>query len=486
MPPLKKIETIFNTLNSTDISYCHWKSNDKLDKMLSGYDDLDLLVAESDRKRFEDFIFSIGFKQTREPWHNHTPHVFHYFALDEISGEHVHLHVYYRLITGGSIKKNLYLPFEQMFFESVKLNGIVKIPAPETELIFLVCRKMIEHLSVIELRLLNADYKSILGELKWLIEQTDRNKVAELLSVWIKDLAPDLFFECFDSLVEKKSLSTRLSLAIKMNKIFKKWRIQNTLLVEINRFIIYAYLVIKVRVSSTDRKERWLKSGGKIIAFIGPEASGKSTLSKDISKWLGERFDTVNVHCGKPPAAVLTFIPKNAIKIYVKLKTFFRKKHSNDSQSKKLQDREALNVPRPIVCLIDAYERYKLTCKMKKYADKGTTIVTDRYPSTDYDAIDGPKIEGSGGLRLLMAKMEKWLYFHSPKPDLVIKVNVPLEVTLKRNSTRPNPEPESFLRMRYEKVKNVTFANIDLIEICNTGDYNESLNNVKKHVYDTL
>ena len=50
-------------------------------------------------------------------------------------------------------------------------------------------------------------------------------------------------------------------------------------------------------------------SGGAIIAFVGPEATGKSTLIKEMRKWLGEHFAVEQINAGKLPSTFLSFIP---------------------------------------------------------------------------------------------------------------------------------------------------------------------------------
>src|SRR5205807_6275570 len=61
---------------------------------------------------------------------------------------------------------------------------------------------------------------------------------------------------------------------------------------------------------SGSRKD--LASGGALIAFIGLDASGKSTLVRETAAWLRKVFRVVRHHLGKPPSAWLTLLPNLA------------------------------------------------------------------------------------------------------------------------------------------------------------------------------
>ena len=63
MQRLKLCTYFFEDLARTNIRYCHWKSNCRLDKALEGKTDLDLLIHKDDKKKFEESILKFDFKQ---------------------------------------------------------------------------------------------------------------------------------------------------------------------------------------------------------------------------------------------------------------------------------------------------------------------------------------------------------------------------------------------------------------------------------------
>ena len=77
-------------------------------------------------------------------------------------------------------------------------------------------------------------------------------------------------------------------------------KVRNALSAEVSRSIEFLFNYVRGELRFT-RRNRYIFPGGFLIAFVGSEASGKSTLSKDAAMWLGQRFDVCHVHIGKPP-----------------------------------------------------------------------------------------------------------------------------------------------------------------------------------------
>ena len=88
----------FNRLSDEDVSYCHWKSNANIDKSLAGKTDFDLLVSETERKKFENILNELNFKQVLSPPEKQFPGVEDYLGFDEETGGLCHLHIHYKLL----------------------------------------------------------------------------------------------------------------------------------------------------------------------------------------------------------------------------------------------------------------------------------------------------------------------------------------------------------------------------------------------------
>src|SRR5688500_18808945 len=61
------IASLLDALEMEKISYCHWKSNWRINEWLAGDGDLDLLVARSDLNPFHFILARLGFKKALVP-----------------------------------------------------------------------------------------------------------------------------------------------------------------------------------------------------------------------------------------------------------------------------------------------------------------------------------------------------------------------------------------------------------------------------------
>jgi hypothetical protein len=57
-PGLELVRRLCQTLSTKGVDYCHWKSNEALDRSARAESDLDLLVSRRHAHRFEEIIRS--------------------------------------------------------------------------------------------------------------------------------------------------------------------------------------------------------------------------------------------------------------------------------------------------------------------------------------------------------------------------------------------------------------------------------------------
>src|SRR3990172_9279150 len=194
------IRTLIERLNEAGIRYCHWKSNWALPETLMGGTDIDLLIHRQDAWRFRDVLTELRFEPSIEAGVQATPSTEHHMALDEATGTIVHVHAYYRVITGESLAKNYRLPVEEMLLSNTRREGIVNVPAMGAELIIFVLRMMVKHTTAIELTLLQRQSRQLRREVAWLMTDDAFEEARKLLPVWLPQLDDALFREAFDAL----------------------------------------------------------------------------------------------------------------------------------------------------------------------------------------------------------------------------------------------------------------------------------------------
>src|SRR6266542_5825788 len=139
-PVLDLIANLCQALEAEDIVYCHWKSNNALDRSASGDNDLDLLISRADVSRFTEILNRLKFKQVKAPIDKQMTSVLNYYGYDEQADRWVHVHAHYQLIMGHDMTKNFRLAIEEPYLESAVWDGLFKVPAAEFEFIVFVIR----------------------------------------------------------------------------------------------------------------------------------------------------------------------------------------------------------------------------------------------------------------------------------------------------------------------------------------------------------
>lgn len=475
------ISKLFENLTSHEVKYCHWKSNNNLDKALAGIDDLDILVALGDYGAFSVVVAELGFRLAIEKNGVNNPFVFHYYALDPSEGILVHLHVYFRIVTGGSLVKNHWIPVEGMLLENrTKLDG-VPVPVKEADFILFVLRKFIEQPSLAEHYLFYRDYNNIIREYRWLTSEIDRVLVDSLLAKWLPNVPSTLFWQCAEVLPKKHRFLERVRLG---NRILGYFPLTVAPSVQVSVIRIFTLLsnYVNARIRIFNNK-RTLHPGGLIIAFVGSEASGKSTLSSRTGAWLGEVFEIERVHMGKPRRTWRTRVPFLVIGLYSGMKRAIKRSTGKTGAANRLGNAGEAFEPHPVVAYLDAIDRFSLIRKCSRRMMAGSFVLMDRYPETKQGGIDGPRISGSGPFTNLLGRMERRIYSNFPPIDVIFKVMAPLETTLERNAGRAIPEPEDFVKFRFEKARGMEFRNIKVIPIDTSFSLDECLLKIKQGIW---
>ena len=236
-------------------------------------------------------------------------------------------------------------------------------------------------------------------------------------------------------------------------------------------------------------------NGGMTIAFVGSEATGKSTLLAETKRWLGEHFTVKQVHAGKPKPTVLSFVPAFFVPL---LRTLLP--HQRSTRVEQRVAEEVAEKPSSgrfpmmfgIRSALLAYDRCALLTKVGGRAANGTIVLCDRYPSAVSGAPDSPQLShlpvpgGRCSVRRLLARLETRLYRQIPPPDLVIYLTAPLEVTMKRNAERSKVEPEDYVRRRHARSCALDFGNTPVYRINTDQPFDETVREVRQAIWNAL
>lgn len=225
-----------------------------------------------------------------------------------------------------------------------------------------------------------------------------------------------------------------------------------------------------------------------VIALVGPEATGKSTIAHELEEWLASMYKVRVVHVGKPPATPLTF----PVRILLPLvKVLFPKSRTSRLQGYVTSPQSSVNsaVDEPqqndisfskllnalwSVCI--AWDRSHLLATSHKAANNYTMIVCDRYPSYQIGSVDSARLTfhvDQKGLKVYLynklALIENRLYKKIPAPDIVLQLCVSLATAKRRNRERIKEDKEGdgyiearrFHAQSWRRMGNEVIYNID-------------------------
>ncbi len=498
---LELIELLTDALSSQGVAYCHWKSNFSLAKALSGETDLDLLVDRRSLPQGVAILRGLGFRPAAVKWGpGLPPGVYHYYGLDRQTGQLVHVHLFSRIITGESFIKSHQLPFEEMLLENTRKVQGIPVPSKSAELVLFILRTFIKYGSFLDLIYLVRDRGNIEKELRWLRETNDLSEPLQLLKQYCPVIDETLFIKCLDSLSPDGSAVKRTMLAQRVRRRLRMYARYSA----IRRALSYVHLLWGQgwRRILGNKKSKLLRSGGAIIAFIGPEATGKSTLAAECERWLGGVFAVRHVHAGKPPPSWLTQPVRWLVPLMRKSLPRLRSTRiagrnfsagTNPSESKPPSLIDLIYGVRAVTV---AWDRRNLLVKTRRAATKGEIVICDRYPSEAVGAMDSRRLHESQTKRGLMAsiynslaRLEARLYRQIPPPDIVLRLKVSIETAKRRNRERIKADKESdaYLEARHRHGGDWRMTGVKCLCDVDTEDcMAETVLSVKKIIWDAL
>ncbi|OSP53629.1 hypothetical protein BV911_16965 [Pseudoruegeria sp. SK021] len=442
---------MIEALKIRHVRYCHWKSNIRLDDGLNAEDDLDLLVYRPHAEQFFAALTQVGFKLAEARFGSGHPGVLHAFAVDPDSLKLVHVHAYFQIVSGDSLVKSYHLPLESLLLDGAAKKSGMPIPSAEAEMVVFCLRILLKHSSLLETLLVNRHYGSVAEEFAWLHERASATSTRAL---WL-DLIPNAsgaeFDELCTAIADPAALVQRVRLGLRLSWRLRGWRrLGHTAAVASRLWRLVLLISCRLR----RRRPRRLVAGGAMIAFVGPKASGKSTLGAALSSHLGTQLDLHRIHVGKPPATLLSapfrlFLPL--------LRRALPGERSGEYQTLDRRNKMRYSFVYIVRMLLLAHDRRVQLLRSHRAATKGTIVVADRYPSLEVGAIDSSPfsdaaIAASGSrLKSVLMRRERRFYENLPQPDLVIRLVAPIETTLARDASRnkrDGPDPQSLRRRR--------------------------------------
>ena len=229
------------------------------------------------------------------------------------------------------------------------------------------------------------------------------------------------------------------------------------------------------------KEKKYLTSGGAIIAITGLDATGKSTITSELKRWLGQHFNTHFLHIGRPKARFET--------LWFRALLVLKKRKDSELEPPTKQEKSSI-----IFCiryLILAYERLQLLKKANRLRANGYIVICDRYPCLNVGKMDSPRIieaHNNNGFINLMGRLERKLYNLKPVPDMIYNLKIPIEIAIERNQARVKIDKETAdsLRSRYKENSDLQYDALNFEVIDTTPELSVVLKELKKKIWSKL
>jgi thymidylate kinase len=118
-------------------------------------------------------------------------------------------------------------------------------------------------------------------------------------------------------------------------------------------------------------------------------------------------------------------------------------------------------------------------------------FISDRYPSDEIGAIDGATFRDESikqqrsYLKRMLMRLERKIYRDICPPDLVLQLTVSVDKAVLRNKMRNKDSDQTteYVQMRHSMKYTPRFHRCPVIEISTDRDFQETLIDVKQHVW---
>ena len=360
------VREFIDKINSSNIKYCHFKSNSSLSLSMAGETDLDLLFEEGSETAVASIMKSVGCILFDSPADRSYDDVYDYIAYDGDLRRPLHFHCHFRLDIGEKWVKSYRLPWQDSILASYRKDSItnIAISSPEWELILLILRQTTRIYSTdifsSKLPSISAKAKS---EFVWLKQQADSLVLDQIMSNYLSGELRSSILKVIDGGYSSESFhSIRRQVLSDLSK-YRKYShlaaIRKFYTRKISHYLKRIYIVEKYYPG-----KRTLFRAGFTIAIVGTDGSGKTTMCKKVVASLLQKVSIKYVYLGHGKSGA------GPIFLFTLKSLSYLNRRAPKS----------LKLFGHLANLLIVYRRWYILMLAKHYNSQGRIVCMDRFP----------------------------------------------------------------------------------------------------------
>ena len=464
------LPSVVAALNGERISYCYWKSARRVDLAMSGRTDLDLLVARSDQHRMQQILIQHDFKLFPSISGSDHPAILNFVGFDPASGGLLHIHLHTQLASGEPLLKNYRIPWEDAVLARAQHHPThaIRVLDPACEALLSVVRTCLELQPIDPIAARSRREKAQRFELdrRSLVRLVDRNELHQTAAVLC---GTELSSELADAAFDDERLEDRSPLRRKVKAYLAPYRSYNMIearLRAVGRAAIWAFGHANGSLLYLPRPwNRRAPGGGSVIAVVGVDGSGKSTVMKAMQTWLRPQVDVVPIYFGTGDGRPSILL--RPLKWIAPIASRLMKHKPPGSSHGNISDRRHgpwYSLLLTGWALAVAQDKRKKLVQARRAANRGLVVIADRYPQSEIPAFnDGPLLTRLIGVPAPVRRLEARVYdlAHRMPPDLVIRLKVTPETAAKRE---PDMNP-AVIRQRVLELDQLKFPGSRIVDV---------------------
>lgn len=489
---LSLISALLNSLHRQGVPYCYWKSAARLPAVLAGEADLDLIAERTVQHLIMRVLAESGFKPFPSVHSRGHPAVISFLGHDEAAGRIVHVHLHLAVLTGERLLRNYVLPWAPAFIaRAVPVPALygVRVLDPADEAVLLAVRACVElrRWDPITLRDWRISQDKFARDQQTLAAKVERaqfcNRAVELVGEEAAYLlAADVYAAQWRGLSGRTRRRVRQALAEYRTyngpeaRARAAWRGLHWLAGGLN----------KRHLHWPRPWSRLAPGGGCVVALMGVDGSGKSTVVAALRAWLGAEVDVMPIYFGtgdgRPSLLLLPF------KLMVPLFTRLLRQKPRGSSHGMVSDRAPGLVFSVLLAgwaTVLAVEKRSKLRAAHRGARRGMVVIADRYPQDEIaDYNDGPLLPRLAHVPAWLRRVESRSYALARRlpPDLVIKLEAPPETLALREPSMDR----RVIQDRVNALQRLRFPGARVVRVDATQPLDDVLRAVKAAIWSML